>query len=1446
VSGAGRRYGLLGPAVFLALAAGLALLAPLVAAPLDWHAQAWLGAAFLVFAMLVNRLSRARLVTYLLMTLSLVCTLRYAYWRTTSTLGIGVHAYHWYDLTVTALLFAAEVYAWVVLLLGFVQTARPLKRKPVSLPRDPADWPSVDVYIPTYNESLDVVRATVLAALQMDWPADRMAVYVLDDGVREEFREFAAEVGAGYITRSEHKHAKAGNLNHAMSRTHGEYIAIFDCDHVPTRSFLQTSMGWFLRDRRLALVQTPHHFYSPDPFERNLRIFKKVPSEGELFYGVVQDGNDLWNACFFCGSCAVMRREALEEVGGIATETVTEDAHTSLKLQRRGWNSAYLNVPLAAGLATESFSGHIGQRVRWARGMAQIMRMDNPLAGRGLKFSQRLCYLNAMLHFFFALPRLVFLIAPLFYLYFGIYVISAYAFAIAAYALPHLALATIVNSRIQGRHRHSFWNEVYETALAPYILLPTLLAIINPKLGKFNVTAKGGLVRRDYFDRRIARPFVVLFMLNVGGIAAAALRWILGPHVDYATILMTGVWTLYNLLIICVVLAVNWETRQVRERVRVPLRAPAILYWGDGRHMPARTADISESGVRLEAVMNLPESKPHEVGIVYDGAEHRFPVDAVTMEGNDARLRFTELDHHSLAELVKIIYGRANAWLGWGESRNPDRPWRSLLQLARLSLLGAGRLLRGLRQKPDSAPDADGDNGSARARGTALSAMLVLLAVAGLAAPAHAAPAAKDAAHFARHYTLASLGQPSGLRLHGTRGIHEVALSIPPNEVVSKASMTLRYRVSPGLIARISQINVLVNGQVIRSVPVGKHDDAGRLHTVHFAIKPELLGEYNHVGFQLIGHYTMQCENPENSTLWARISPDTRIETRGARLAVSNNLSLLPAPFFYPSFQQRLKLPFVFQGIPARQTLEAAGVLASWFGDLASFRGADFPVRTGNYPAHGNAVVFATASELPASANLPPVTGPTVAVTANPRDPYGKLLWVLGDTPQDLVTAARALAIGSNLLTGPSAAVPGLNLPPRPKPDTARRWVPSSGPVRLSALANWHPMTVHGSGSLDFSLHLPPSLFLWERQGIPMHLHYGYSSLPIAANSSLNIAVNGSFVRSLPLPPGKKQRQQRHALVHFPASTLNPNTNAMTSSFYFVPVKGKCKQTNVGNARGVIYPDSTVNLSGIPHYAHMPDLSLWINGGYPFTRYADLSNSAVILPQAPGRPLLHAYLNLLGRFGSDTGQPALRMTVAAPNTATHVAARNLVVLTPPGGAAMQRFGQALPLTYRHDELQLNNLTGWFAALRWKMPWTNHPPQRMSRSALGKLVARGVQPSAVIEEGISPLHDDRTVLLASAQGQAGWERFRKLLDDETQPQHVFGNLSVLHGTAVNSFILDTPGYHVGHLPLWTRLRYWFSRNVWALWLAAIVLAVVIALLTRWLLRRRARRRLARQG
>lgn len=678
------------------LCVAFALLGIIVVVPLDFYQQIGFGVFSIVAAICIRKSSVGRLAIIVLIVLSVSASLRYMYWRLTSTVDFE----KWEDMVLGWGLVLAELYSLCVLLLGYVQTAWPLRRKPVPLPADSREWPVIDILIPTYNESLSVVRQTVFSALSLDWPPDKLRIYVLDDGRREEFRLFCEEAGAGYITRDNNLHAKAGNLNAALKVTDGEYVAIFDCDHIPTRSFLQVCMGWFLKDPKLAMLQTPHHFFSADPFEKNLKTFRKVPNEGELFYGLVQDGNDLWNAAFFCGSCAVIRRKPLLEIGGIAVDTVTEDAHTALKLSRRGYNTAYLGIPQAAGLATESLSGHIGQRIRWARGMGQIFRVDNPLLGRGLGLGQRLCYLNAMLHFFYGFPRLVFLTAPLGYLLFGVHVFEASASMIFVYALPHILLANLTNSTIQGKFRHSFWNEVYETVLAWYILGPVVLAVINPKFGKFNVTAKGGVIEKEYYDWKMARPYIVLLLLNLAGLLAGIIE--LSMHRgSSSTVIINLIWVVYNIIITSASADVANEAKQLRIAARVSAILPATVMLPNGKTIVCKTSNFSQNGVGLTMPQrfDIPVGTRVHISIFRGEDEGTFPA-TVLSDGAVIGVEFEDLSIVQQMKLAQVTFARADTWAStWGEGK-VDAPLTSLKNVTSIGLLNMARLLKSLFTYP--------------------------------------------------------------------------------------------------------------------------------------------------------------------------------------------------------------------------------------------------------------------------------------------------------------------------------------------------------------------------------------------------------------------------------------------------------------------------------------------------------------------------------------------------------------------------------------------------------------------------------------------------------------------------------------------------------------------------------------------------------------------------
>jgi len=639
----------------------------LISIPLDLQQQFILGLSSFVAVLVLRRKAWGRLEVIAMIAVSVISSFRYMYWRLTETVGFS----GWLDSFFGWGLVAAEFYALCVLILGYVQTAFPLERRQDALPEKIEQWPMVDIFIPTYNEPLSIVQATVFAAQGLDWPADKFNVYVLDDGRRPEFKEFCTAAGVGYLSRDNNLHYKAGNLNSALMKTSGEYVAIFDCDHIPTRSFLQLSMGSFLRDAKLAMLQTPHFFYSPDPFERNLDTFRKVPNEGDLFYGLVQDGNDLWNAAFFCGSCAVIRREPLLEVGGIATETVTEDAHTALKLSRLGYNTAYLGIPMSAGLATESLSGHINQRIRWARGMAQIFRVDNPLLGRGLNFGQRLCYLNAMLHFFYGLPRLVFLTAPMAFLFFQAEVFQASALMVLAYALPHIFISNITNSKIQKKYRHSFWNEVYETVLAWYLVAPVVRALVTPKAGAFNVTAKGGFVGEDFYDWKIARPYAILMALNVLCVLAGVVLLVRGD-VSTTTTFINLVWVFYNIFILAASMGVAHEKSQASAATSVRAVIPASLVFANGKSWACETHSFSIKGVGLTLPRPLDIALGSEVKLaLFRGqSECVFPA-TVIGSGKSIQLEFEDLTLEQERQLTQMTFSRADNWVTtWG--RGPE------------------------------------------------------------------------------------------------------------------------------------------------------------------------------------------------------------------------------------------------------------------------------------------------------------------------------------------------------------------------------------------------------------------------------------------------------------------------------------------------------------------------------------------------------------------------------------------------------------------------------------------------------------------------------------------------------------------------------------------------------------------------------------------------------
>lgn len=1465
-----------------------------VGVPLDNKSQ-WIFAAVTIGGSLILQRWRGRKGSLALGVLAVLISTRYLFWRTTQTLSFGSFP----ELLLGGGLYLAELYAWVILILGFVQTSWPLDRPVIEPTGDAETWPTVDIYIPTYNESLDIVRNTVFAAMDLDYPADRYRVFILDDGKRAEFRAFAREAGCGYITRDNNLHAKAGNLNAAMTKTDGELIAIFDCDHVPTRAFLQLTVGWFQKDPRLALLQTPHHMYSPDPVQRNLAgVIEEMPGEGDLFYGPVQGGNDLWNAAFFCGSCAIIRREALMETNGFAGETVTEDAHTALKLQRTGWNTAYINARLSAGLATERLVLHVGQRIRWARGMTQILRIDNPLFGPGLTWQQRLCYLNAMLHFQYPLVRIAFLTSPLAYLIFGLNIIQASASLIFAYAMPHLFCASAANLRTQGGDRRPFWGEVYETILAFHLVKPTLVTLFQPRKGKFNVTDKGSLLDRTYFDWAIVRPHLICIGILLTGIALSVVKWLFFPYmfnIQTDTLVLNVAWASFSLIILVAAVSVARETRQARKDIRIPVELPITAYLASGHVVPARTVDISMGG----AALMLPAGQPvrdlavRHITMAMGDEVLSIPVETLRTNGTSVYVRFEELDVLAGRHLVRAVMGRADAWQPTGP-HEPVQGIRSLADIILVDMVTIKRMLRlnfaerrvmreqaALRAPIEPmdplfpAPGAErpAAPGGVPFRRAAKAAAVIAALALGFATmvigtrEVHAAPvpAAKAAAAapapaagtgtgattpaaggIAERLTLKDMRIARPIRLQGTSGEIGIPFGMRQDRVVTSAVLSLQMSWSPMMLDDMSHLVVMVNGEVVQTVPLTRGDAAGQV--LRIPINPALfLPGDNQLNLRLVGHYARDCEDPFNSVLWANISNvRSWVDFEYQPLPFSPDLARLPLPFFDKGQNSQVQVPFVFAGQPHKGELEAAAATASWLGAMASYRGFSFKPVYGALP-RGNAVVFLKNGQSIAGLALGPIGGPSAAVVRNPNDPNGTLLVLMGRSDGELRVAAGAVALGRGVFGGQRMGFDEVRIPAWPRYG-ALRWITTDHPIKLGQIIPAYALEGMGlrPGPLSASFRVAPDLFFWPREGGKLSLGYRY---PVAQwldkrASRLDVSLNGQYLKSLPMgstwweelvgQSGAKS-QSSNASIVLPRYNLFGQNELTFDYNMIVANKKKCEGTTPENVRTSIDPESTIDFTSAYHAILMPDLATFAGAGFPFTVAPDLAETTVIMAENPSPASVEAFLELMGRFGDSTGVPITAVTVTSTVDPGQLADQDVLVV---GGIELAGAGSLFdhaPVRYANGHLEVQErspmqyVTAFFGGTQRDDPMAAAPLVYNSRGFSGIVSFR------------SPYASDRTVVALLADNGAGLPALVDGMADVKFNASIQGDLAVTRGDGMSSFAIGNR-YWTGSLPIWMKMAYWFSQRPLLMGIGALALAVILAGPAYFYFRRQAQRRL----
>ncbi|MHC8348098.1 cellulose biosynthesis cyclic di-GMP-binding regulatory protein BcsB [Pseudomonas sp. RT4P38] len=734
--------------------------------------------------------------------------------------------------------------------------------------------------------------------------------------------------------------------------------------------------------------------------------------------------------------------------------------------------------------------------------------------------------------------------------------------------------------------------------------------------------------------------------------------------------------------------------------------------------------------------------------------------------------------------------------------------------------------------------------------------MCSLMALGGGAmAVADTAPVANAYGANSYSVTLKQLGRNYPMSLHGVESTDSVAFDVRADSIVTSARLTLQYTYSPALLADLSQINIMVNDEVAASLPLPK-ENAGVMQKQVVEIPAHLITEFNRLSLQFIGHYTMGCEDPQHSSLWAKISNTSQLYIQLSSLALPNDLSILPLPLFDHRDARTLNLPFIFAGTPDNGTLEAAGVLSSWLGAQASYRGAVFASLLNQLPATGSAVVLLSGKDALqlGSLTLPAPKGPTLTLMTNPNDANGKLLFVTGRDAAELKVAATALTLGKQTLSGSSVVIDRLEaLQPR-KPYDAPNWLPSDRPVKLGELMTAKQLNVAGynPGNITVPLNFPPDLFSWRDEGAPLDLKYRYTPQEKSTNSSFIVSFNDALIKSQNLPSEDKLDSgvlsalkitdgtlAREVRVRLPLNSVALQSRLQLRYMFDYIKQGECGDIIIDNMRGSIDPESTLDLSGYDHFMAMPNLGVFKDAGFPFTRMADLSQTAVVMPDNAGNAELSAYLTVLGRFGQSTGYPATGVVVTQADQVAAVADKDLLVFA--SGAnqpLLTQWADRLPATDKDGQqsFQLSDL-----AFRLR-DWFSPDAEANMRKTRIAMAFSGGQHSTFLTGFESPLKRGRSVvIIASGRPEGLAEATGALIGGEDYTQSIQGSLVVIRGKTIEPLVADE-NYYIGQLGPIKYMQWLMSRHAgWTLLLTGLSI-VLLSCLAYLALRARAKQRL----
>ncbi|KAA0980869.1 cellulose biosynthesis cyclic di-GMP-binding regulatory protein BcsB [Pseudomonas sp. ANT_J28] len=715
-------------------------------------------------------------------------------------------------------------------------------------------------------------------------------------------------------------------------------------------------------------------------------------------------------------------------------------------------------------------------------------------------------------------------------------------------------------------------------------------------------------------------------------------------------------------------------------------------------------------------------------------------------------------------------------------------------------------------------------------------------------------------------YTFEQLGRPADSLLLGIHNSDQIEFSLRRDRIASDAKLQLEYTPSPSLLPQISHLRVYLNDVLMSVVPIEK-DQLGKRVNQSVALDPRLIADFNRVRLEFVGHYTDICEDPANSTLWLNVGRSSQIQLQEQALTLKNDLAYFPMPFFDNRGQDKPVLNLVFADAPTLGEQRAAGILASYFGSQAAWRGAQFPVLFDQLPPADehhrarSAIVFATNDHRPSfladTNKFPVVDAPVVQMIDNPQDPYSKVLLVLGRNDDDLAVAARALALGAGTFRGSNVTVNKVEqLKPR-VPYDAPNWMRTDRSVRFAELIKY-PEQLQANGlqprPITVDVNLPPDLFVWRNQGIPLQTKFRYTPPSVNDESRLTISLNNQFITSLPLQSKTDSRLEelRLAVLSNESANLSDkllvpalkigDRNTLRFDFNFASTYGsaqrdRCQTSLPVNNQAVIDEESTIDLSGYYHYIAMPDLRAFARGGFPYSRMADLSETLVMVP-AHSRPVqLSTLFETIAGISARSGLPAFDLRLS-DNWDDAKADVDLLVF----GAMAAGVGDGADANLVLDKTRA-----------WLLKPSNEQNGKSARvgqfSDERDLGANRVDvsahaPIAAIVGLQSPYHPQRSIVALLASDDADYQLLRDTLGDTGKLDAVTGSVALIRSSGVGSSWVGQQ-YFVGHLPWWLLLWYQLSEHPILLATMATISVLLTAFLLWRALRWAARRRLAGQ-